>query len=140
MSAAIALIGAGRMGRGLAVVFAYAGHDVALIDLKPREADQFARLAEEAHGEIAATLTMLARLGLFAATDAAAIAGRVRVVYERAYSRPPTDRETARALDFVRRCEETLAAEKLDEKEQRLRAWQSLCRVVLAANEFIYVE
>ena len=32
MSASIALIGAGRMGRGLAVVFAYAGHDVALID------------------------------------------------------------------------------------------------------------
>jgi 3-hydroxybutyryl-CoA dehydrogenase len=78
----IALIGAGRMGRGLAVVFAYAGHDVALIDLKPRQADQFARLADEARGEIAATLAMLARLGLFAATDAAAIAGRVRVVPE----------------------------------------------------------
>ena len=30
----IALVGAGRMGRGLAVVFAFAGHDVALIDLK----------------------------------------------------------------------------------------------------------
>lgn len=82
MNAPIALIGAGRMGRGLAVVFAYAGHDVALIDLKPREADQFARLAEEAHSEIAATLTMLARLGLFAATDAASIARRVRVLPE----------------------------------------------------------
>jgi 3-hydroxybutyryl-CoA dehydrogenase len=82
MSASIALIGAGRMGRGLAVVFAYAGHDVALIDLKPREADQFARLAEEARSEIADTLTTLARLGFFAATDAAAIAGRVRLVPE----------------------------------------------------------
>src|SRR5216683_1480631 len=82
MSASIALIGAGRMGRGLAVVFAYAGHDVALIDLKPREADQFVRLAEEARGEIAGTLATLARLGFFAATDAAAIAGRVRLVPE----------------------------------------------------------
>jgi mono/diheme cytochrome c family protein len=67
-------------------------------------------------------------------------AGRVRVAYERAYSRPPTTREAARALDFVRRCEEALTTEKLDEAERRLRAWQSLCRVVLAANEFIYVE
>ena len=41
MSTPIALVGAGRMGRGLAVVFAYAGHDVALIDLKPRDVGQF---------------------------------------------------------------------------------------------------
>jgi hypothetical protein len=67
-------------------------------------------------------------------------AGRVRIAYERAYSRPPTAAESARSLEFVRRCEEALAAEKLDDTERRLRAWQSLCRVVLAANEFIYVE
>jgi len=73
MSASIALIGAGRMGRGLAVVFAYAGHDVALIDLKPRQADQFVRLAEEARSEIVGTLATLAHLGFFAATDAAGI-------------------------------------------------------------------
>jgi 3-hydroxybutyryl-CoA dehydrogenase len=51
MSAPIALVGAGRMGRGLAVVFAYAGHDVALVDLKPRDDGQFERLAEEVRGE-----------------------------------------------------------------------------------------
>ena len=44
----IGLVGAGRMGRGLAVVFAYAGHDVALIDLKRRDDKDFARLADEA--------------------------------------------------------------------------------------------
>ena len=70
------------MGRGLAVVFAYAGHDVALIDLKQRDAGQFARLAEEARSEIAATLGTLARLGFFANADAAAIAARVRLVPE----------------------------------------------------------
>ena len=78
--APIALVGAGRMGRGLAVVFAYAGHDVALIDLKQRDVGQFARLAEEARSEIAATLGTMARLGFFAADDAGAIAGRVRLV------------------------------------------------------------
>jgi 3-hydroxybutyryl-CoA dehydrogenase len=80
--APIALIGAGRMGRGLAVVFAYAGHDVALIDFKPREAAAFARLAHESRSEVAGTLAMLARLGLFAEEDAAAIADRVRIVPE----------------------------------------------------------
>jgi len=82
MRAPIALVGAGRMGRGLAVVFAYAGHDVALIDFKPREAPAFARLADEARAEIAGTLAMLARVGLFAKHDAAAIADRVRIVPE----------------------------------------------------------
>jgi hypothetical protein len=67
-------------------------------------------------------------------------AGRVRVAHERAYARPPTTEETTRALDFVRRCEKALSVENLDETERRLRAWQSLCRVMLAANEFIYVE
>jgi 3-hydroxybutyryl-CoA dehydrogenase len=68
------------MGRGLAVVFAYAGHDVALIDLKERPAEQFASLAKEAESEITATLGTLARLGLCAADQAPAIAARVRVV------------------------------------------------------------
>ncbi|MGD9878788.1 MAG: 3-hydroxybutyryl-CoA dehydrogenase [Reyranella sp.] len=76
----IALVGAGRMGRGLAVVFAYAGHDVALIDLKERAADQFTSLAREATCEIGATLGTLARLGFCAAEQAPSIAARVRVV------------------------------------------------------------
>lgn len=78
----IGLVGAGRMGRGLAVVFAYAGHDVALIDLKRRSAEDFSRLADEAHGEVAKTLETLAHLGFFAVTDLAAITARVRVVPE----------------------------------------------------------
>jgi len=40
----IACLGAGRMGRGIAVAFAYAGHTVTMIDVKPRSAEQFAKL------------------------------------------------------------------------------------------------
>ena len=89
----IALVGAGRMGRGLAVVFAYAGHDVALIDLKKRDAADFARLAREARDEVAKTFETLARLGLFAAKDVGAIAARVCVVpeAEAASALPTTD-------------------------------------------------
>jgi 3-hydroxybutyryl-CoA dehydrogenase len=78
----IGLVGAGRMGRGLAVVFAYAGHDVVLIDLKRRDAKDFARLADEARAEVGKTFDTLARLGFFAAEDVAAIVPRVRVVPE----------------------------------------------------------
>ena len=60
--AAIACLGAGRMGRGIAVVFAYAGHAVTLVDFKPRDAASFARLAAEATDEVRGTLTSLARL------------------------------------------------------------------------------
>jgi 3-hydroxybutyryl-CoA dehydrogenase len=79
---AIACLGAGRMGRGIAVVFAYAGHDVAVVDFKRRPQADFARVAAEAHGEIRGVLASLARLDLFAAAAIEAIARRVSVIPE----------------------------------------------------------
>jgi hypothetical protein len=67
-------------------------------------------------------------------------AGHVCRIYERAYGRPPTAQEVARALDFVGRCEEYWGANKGDPRQARLRAWQSLCRAIVAANEFIYLD
>lgn len=77
----IVAVGAGRMGRGIAIVFAYAGHPVTLLDYKERPAADFAQLAQEAKAEIVETLTLLAEIGLFeggATIDR--IANRVRVV------------------------------------------------------------
>ncbi len=71
----IAAAGAGRMGRGLAVVFAYAGHPVQLIDLKPRE-DAETYLAG-ARDEVSATLAMLADCGMIKAADIDRIAARI---------------------------------------------------------------
>jgi 3-hydroxybutyryl-CoA dehydrogenase len=76
----IACLGAGRMGRGIAVVFAYAGHAVTVVDFKPRAADVFATLAAEAMEEVRGTLASLARLGLFDEGKVATIAARVTVV------------------------------------------------------------
>jgi 3-hydroxybutyryl-CoA dehydrogenase len=76
----IACLGAGRMGRGIAVAFAYAGHAVTLIDVKARSKDQFATLEAEALGEIRKTLASLARFGLLSDGDADAVAARVSVV------------------------------------------------------------
>lgn len=77
----IAILGAGRMGRGIATVFAYAGHEVALIDFKARAAEDFEVLAAKARAEVLDTLALLADLGLFAPGPAVeAIAGRVVLV------------------------------------------------------------
>jgi 3-hydroxybutyryl-CoA dehydrogenase len=76
----IACLGAGRMGRGIAVVFAYAGHPVTIVDFKPRDAEAFAGLAAAAMDEVRGTLTSLARLGMFDQSQLDAIAARVTVV------------------------------------------------------------
>jgi 3-hydroxybutyryl-CoA dehydrogenase len=78
----IANLGAGRMGRGIAIVFAYAGHPVSIVDFKPRDAEAFTRLAAAAMDEICSTLTSLARLGLFDEGKVDTIAARVTVVPE----------------------------------------------------------
>jgi 3-hydroxybutyryl-CoA dehydrogenase len=76
----IACLGAGRMGRGIAVAFAYAGHAVTMIDVKARAATQFAALEAEALGEIRKTLASLARFGLLAQGDTETVVARVSVV------------------------------------------------------------
>jgi 3-hydroxybutyryl-CoA dehydrogenase len=80
--AAIACVGAGRMARGLAVVFAYAGYPVSIVDLKARSDAELARVATEAIREVRGTLGMLASFGLFAAEAVDVIASRVAVVGE----------------------------------------------------------
>jgi 3-hydroxybutyryl-CoA dehydrogenase len=77
---AIACLGAGRMGRGIAVAFAYAGHAVTMIDVKPRSTDQFMALEAAALGEVSKTLASLARFGLLREKDADAVMARVSVV------------------------------------------------------------
>src|SRR5947209_6946507 len=77
--AAIACLGAGRMGRGVAVAFAFAGHAVTMIDVKVRSADAFAELKADALGEIRKTLASLARFDLLAEKDVEAIETRVTV-------------------------------------------------------------
>ena len=82
MSEPIVCLGAGRMGRGIAVVFAYAGHEVSLVDFKPRDDAAFARLSAEALGEVRNVLRLLAQFGLFDETAVDNIASRVSVVPE----------------------------------------------------------
>ena len=72
--------GAGRMGRGIAIAFAYAGHAIALVDSRRRDAAATARLRSEAFAEIRQSLESLAQLGAMDAGAIDAIAGRVQWV------------------------------------------------------------
>ena len=72
----IATLGAGRMGRGIGHVFAYAGYEVDVIDFKPGARD----LRDAVVGEIAGNLNLLADLGVLNEAQKAAILRRIRVV------------------------------------------------------------
>src|SRR3954452_20800262 len=78
--ATIACLGAGRMGRGIAVAFAYAGHTVTMIDIKARSAEDFAGLEADALGEISKTFASLAKLGLLTEADVDPLIARVSVI------------------------------------------------------------
>jgi 3-hydroxybutyryl-CoA dehydrogenase len=75
-----AAVGAGRMGRGIAIAFAYAGHRIALIDLRSRSDEAWQKLRAEARAEIEGSLSGLAQLGVLDAAQEPAMAERVELV------------------------------------------------------------
>lgn len=76
----VAAVGAGRMGRGIAIAFAYAGHDIDLVDLKARDDSNWEQLQADANLEIRASLQSLVDLDVMQPADAIRIAQRIRLV------------------------------------------------------------
>jgi len=76
----IAVAGAGRMGRGIALSFALAGYPVALIDSEERDAAAFAELAALTAKELAAETGLLQGAGAIGERAAAAAIARIRVL------------------------------------------------------------
>jgi len=79
-AARIATVGAGRMGRGIALAFAYGGYAVDLVDLKHRDVEAWQRLANEAREEMAASLATLAELGAMPPEAIERVLARIRLV------------------------------------------------------------
>ncbi|MFK7964884.1 MAG: 3-hydroxybutyryl-CoA dehydrogenase [Burkholderiaceae bacterium] len=72
--------GAGRMGRSMAVAFAYAGLPMTVLDLKDRDAAGFDALRASAQAEINGHLNTLHRLGVLVDEGAVAmLAGRISI-------------------------------------------------------------
>ena len=71
MSAApLAILGAGRMGRGIALAFAQGGVASVLLDIKPRSDAEFEKLCAEVDQEITQTAQALAGIGIELPKDA----------------------------------------------------------------------
>ena len=65
---------------------------------------------------------------------------RVETAYRLAYSRLPTPEEAATALAYLEDYAEALGARETTKEKRQQRAWQSLCRAIISANEFVYLE
>lgn len=102
-----AAVGAGRMGRGIAIAFAYAGHRIALIDLRVRSDPAWQALRAEACAEIESSLAALALLGVLRPDQVGTIAARVELV--RATEAP---RALAHAELVLEGVPETVAAKR----------------------------
>ena len=66
-------------------------------------------------------------------------ADRVRVAYLQAYGRPASADEVAAAQAYVEKYTEKLEAKEPDEQKRKHAAWTSFCQILLASNEFVYV-
>lgn len=77
--ATVVAVGAGRMGRGIAHMFAYAGIPVALLDLKPRDQKSLTQLKSAAIEEIRENLALLARVEVLDDADIEPILSRIRI-------------------------------------------------------------
>jgi hypothetical protein len=65
---------------------------------------------------------------------------RIRRAIFEAYARSARPQEVERALSYLRRYGEALAAERVPEGRRELEAWSSFARVLLASNEFYHVD
>ncbi len=77
--ALIGIVGAGRMGRGIATAFALAGHRVHLIDLRVRDEEAFERLAAAARLDVERDVDFLAGAGLLDGATRGKVLADVRV-------------------------------------------------------------
>lgn len=73
----IAVVGAGRMGTGIAQVFAYAGYRVELVDAKDRGSEESRQVLDAARGQIAGNLAFLSSMGILDRETAERVLERV---------------------------------------------------------------
>ena len=67
-------------------------------------------------------------------------AKRIELLYSLAYNRDASRDEIEQSQSFVAEIEKALQTTDSDPASRQQRAWASLCQVVLAANEFIYLQ
>ena len=66
-------------------------------------------------------------------------ADRVKLAYMKAYSRPATADEAQKCQNFLSKYADSLSPGEPDAAKRRQKAWESLTQIILASNEFLYV-
>ncbi|MFH1303433.1 MAG: DUF1553 domain-containing protein, partial [Planctomycetota bacterium] len=64
---------------------------------------------------------------------------KVNRIYERIFSRPATAMEITQARNYIGQYRQDLKSLEMPAEEKELRTWQSLCRVLISSNEFLFV-
>lgn len=64
---------------------------------------------------------------------------RVEAIFRLLYARQPSEAELSRSLDFIAAAEAELAGVQAL-PQRTLQAWSALCRSMIAANEFLYID
>ncbi|MBX3438375.1 MAG: DUF1553 domain-containing protein, partial [Planctomycetaceae bacterium] len=67
-------------------------------------------------------------------------ASRLESLYHRVLTRPPTVEESTRALAYMAELQERLESRGDAPETTRVVTWQSVCRALIASNEFLFVE
>jgi len=114
----IVAVGAGRMGRGIAQVFASAGHDVTILDFKAREPDDSHTLLDAALEEISENLDFLISLKVLDRKTADAALVRVHLAPE------ATAAEVLAGADYIFEG----VPEVLEAKRDALERLSAICR------------
>ena len=114
MSKSIAVVGAGLVGRGWAIVFARAGHDVWLFDVTEKKIADAVRVIEENLADLAAN-GLLANAGeirgrITGTTDLETALQKVGWVQECAFETVETKREIFTTIDEKAPSDATLAS------------------------------
>jgi 3-hydroxybutyryl-CoA dehydrogenase len=76
----IVALGAGRMGRGIAQVFAYAGYEITIIDFKKRETSESEKLLADGKAEVRENLEFLASLGVLSSKEIPTVLNRIHCI------------------------------------------------------------
>jgi hypothetical protein len=72
--------------------------------------------------------------------EAREVPGRLELAWELAWGRPPSPRENERACRYLATYSAAAAAGGINNNRQELEAWTSLARILLTANEFLYID
>ncbi|WP_459618297.1 3-hydroxybutyryl-CoA dehydrogenase [Bordetella sp. 2513F-2] len=134
LNAPVGIVGAGRMGIGIAMSYAHAGMAVALVDAKPRDAAERARYFDGVRAALQQEFHTLVRLGLLQEAQARTALARVSLCGQA---------DGAAALAHARAVFEAVP-ERLDAKREAL-AWigrhcTSDCPVASTTSTFLVTE